>query len=175
MKTLFILLAAATISSCTNNGKNGNTTSTSTTTGTTSATQTTDPLGATTATLNPQDSAITPNPDKTDMQPDKTAVNMENTEKNAMSYRLTVSFISKGEGVDEKAHEDFRDLLEGHTPRLKDFEQVRWGREGEIDYCLRLSELSKEQQAEFVKKVRAIPSKSALILINENASCVHKR
>ena len=89
------------------------------------------------------------------------------------TYRLVVSFYSKGEGIDNKVNEAFVKVLDSNSKKIV-YEPTHWGREGEIDYCLKLSELSSIEQNDFVKKVKEVLSKSSLVHINENAKCVHK-
>lgn len=87
-------------------------------------------------------------------------------------YRLVVSFYSIGEGIDLSAHEKFETLLKNHSPKIK-YEAVRWGREGEVDYCMNLAELSAEQQKDFVESVKRVVTRHINVL--ENAPCRNKR
>ncbi len=89
------------------------------------------------------------------------------------SYRLVVSFYSVSSGIDLKGNEDFEKLLSAYPKKIA-YEPTHWGREGEKDYCLKLSELSTAEQADFVKKAKELLSKSTLVHINENSDCVHK-
>ena len=107
-------------------------------------------------------------------QPSPKPKRTESTAQNAGSYRLIVSFISKASGVDRKLHEKFKALLESYTPRVNP-EVTPWGREGEVDYCLKLNELNANQQKDFVQKVRQAIGNTDMVYITENAGCVHKR
>lgn len=89
------------------------------------------------------------------------------------SYRLVVGFYSKGEGIDNKVNDAFVKFLDSYSKKIA-YEPTHWGREGEIDYCLKLSELSPVEQDEFVKKAKDLLSKSSLVHVNESAKCVHK-
>lgn len=89
------------------------------------------------------------------------------------TYRLVISFYSKGEGIDSKVNEVFIKFLDSNSKKIA-YEPTHWGREGEIDYCLKLSELSPSEQNEFVKKAKDLLAKSSLIHVNESAKCVHK-
>ena len=89
------------------------------------------------------------------------------------SYRIAVSFYSIGEGIDNKTKAEFENFLNTYPKKIA-FEPTHWGREGEIDYCLKLSELSASEQADFVKKAKELLSKSKLVHVDENAKCVHK-
>jgi hypothetical protein len=88
--------------------------------------------------------------------------------------RLLVSFISIGQGADQQAREKFDKFLKEQTV-LVNYEGINWGREGEMDYCFTLGELSPAQQAEFVKKVKALIGENKLVLISENVPCAHKK
>ena len=90
------------------------------------------------------------------------------------NYRLVVSFISKGTGIDNKIHEQFEKFLQENSKKTVS-ESFRWGREGEIDYCFQLKELSKKEQTAFVDAIRKIVGTSDVVLITENAPCVHKK
>ena len=84
-----------------------------------------------------------------------------------------VEFYSIGEGIDFKTKEDFDKFLNTYTKKLV-YEPASWGREGEIDYCLKINELSPAEQTDFVKKAKELLSRSKLVHVNENAKCVHK-
>lgn len=90
------------------------------------------------------------------------------------TYRLIVSFISKGAGTDHNLREAFTKYIESH-PKKPSFELIHWGREGEADYCFTLKELSKKEQETFVKEIQTIIGKSDMAHISENAECLHKR
>lgn len=89
------------------------------------------------------------------------------------TYRLVVSFYSKGEGPDQKNKQEFEKFL-SNQPKKIAFEPTTWGREGEVDYCLKLNELSGTEQTDFVRKAKELLSKSQLVHVNENAQCVNK-
>ncbi len=90
------------------------------------------------------------------------------------TYRLVVSFYSIGEGSDYKTKEEFEKFLTGYGKKIA-FEPAMWGREGEVDYCLKLNELSAPEQVDFVRKAKELLSKSKLVHVDENAKCVHKQ
>ncbi|MBI4947812.1 MAG: hypothetical protein HY840_15590 [Bacteroidetes bacterium] len=89
------------------------------------------------------------------------------------SYRLVVSFYSTAGGIDPKAHNEFIKFLNAYPKKIA-YTPTPWGREGEVDYCLKLSELSTRDQADFVKKINELLSNSKLVHITENAKCVNK-
>ncbi len=96
------------------------------------------------------------------------------TQAGEQTSRLVVSFYSICCGIDHEAKEK----LDGF---IKQYEKSKgkqltktatsWGREGEIDYCLPLSELSSREQKRFISKVRVLLKKSKLVHINEKATC----
>lgn len=89
-------------------------------------------------------------------------------------YRLIVSFISKGAGPDGKKQPAFVKYIESHKKKPA-YALVRWGREGEADYCFKLTELSATEQTEFITKVKEILNGSDLVFVNENQKCIHIR
>ncbi len=121
---------------------------------------------STTATIiitNPPDSAVT-----------TTVVtnNSQDTTKNI--YRLTVSFISKGEGIDYKTQESFVKWLDAQ-PSHPNYDVTHWGREGETNYCLKLAELSTREQEIFVRDVRTQLTDKELVFVSEYAECKGKK
>jgi hypothetical protein len=85
-------------------------------------------------------------------------------------YRLTISFISKGEGIDYKTQETFENWLKAQ-PKHPAYQVTHWGREGETNYCLKLNELSTREQEIFVRDVRTQLTDKSLVLISEYAAC----
>lgn len=90
------------------------------------------------------------------------------------SYGFVVSFFSPGNGIDSNTKDAYDKFLEGYKSKVET-EQYRWGREGEIDYCLKLSKLSAAEKKDFIAKSRAILEKSDRVHIYENSPCVHKK
>ncbi len=98
----------------------------------------------------------------------------KNAKQDENVYSLVVSFYSKGEGIDYKSQLEYSSLLKKNESKLN-YEEVRWGREGEIDYCINLNNMSAQKKQEFISETRNLLSKSNLVHINENEQCVHKR
>ena len=93
-------------------------------------------------------------------------------------YRFIVSFISKGGGTDRNARQQFVQFAEdyGKKKGIKiKAETINWGREGETDYCLKLSELNKREQKKFIDETKALLKTSELVRYNENEKCRHLR
>src|SRR5688572_16103050 len=55
-------------------------------------------------------------------------------------YRFLVSFYSIGQGIDGDVQQKFLDWVNGYAKKVV-FEEAHWGREGEVDYCFKLTEL----------------------------------
>lgn len=89
------------------------------------------------------------------------------------SYRIIVSFTSKGAGTSAEKREAFLKYVESH-PKKPAYKEVLWGREGETDYCLTLSELSKKEQVTFVDEVKKAMAGSDQVIITENAVSQHR-
>lgn len=85
-------------------------------------------------------------------------------------YRLTISFISRGEGIDYKTKESFEKWLKDQ-PKHPAYEVTHWGREGETNFCLKLNELSTREQEIFVRDVRTQLTDKPLVLVSEYAAC----
>ena len=92
-------------------------------------------------------------------------------------YRFTVSFISIGSGTDKNAKQQFMQFIQQFNEKNNvkvNAEIANWGREGETDYCLKLSELNKQQQNQFLTETKEVLKNSALVRYEENCFCSHK-
>lgn len=96
------------------------------------------------------------------------------TQTSGQTSRLVVSFYSICCGIDHQAQENLDKFIKQYEKtKRKQLAKtaVPWGREGEVDYCLKLSELSRRDQKKFIAQVRTLLKKSKLVHINENAAC----
>ena len=133
-------------------------------TGTTPAAQTETTAPAATSTIDSSSPAMTTTNEEVSKAGDK--------------YRFIISFISIGEGTDQKAKEMMDRNLKNwkdKTGKELEVESVIWGREGEVDYCFQLKELNEKQQVEFVQEMKKTFEGKDLVQITENEPCVHKR
>ncbi len=87
------------------------------------------------------------------------------------SFRLVVTFISIGAGTDP----DGKAFLDNYILDFKkrsgkniSYIMIPWGREGEVDCCFTLSELSISEQTDFIEQLRRVMTGRELIQINEN-------
>jgi hypothetical protein len=88
--------------------------------------------------------------------------------------RLSVSFISIGSGTDSEAKQKFEKFLSDYEAKNKTkltYETVKWGREGEVDYCFKLEELKAKQQEKFIKELKDVLKDSKLVRYTENMPC----
>lgn len=83
--------------------------------------------------------------------------------------RLVVSFISQGEGIDRKTNDAFVTWVKQKGNIT--YDANNWGREGEINYCFALDNLSPAEQDKFVEEARAQLNGRPLVKFNENSSC----
>ncbi len=94
------------------------------------------------------------------------------------NYRLTVSFISIGGGIDGKAKAKYDNFVlefaKKNNVKLP-HETVTWGREGEVDYCFKLTELDQNKQAEFVKESTGLLTGNKRVIFKEKTTCRAKR
>lgn len=90
---------------------------------------------------------------------------------NDSTCRFVVSFISIGAGIDNKAREEFDKFILEYSAKNKVhivYVPERWGREGEIDYCFKLKELSSSKQEEFIREAKGLFKESSLVRYKEN-------
>ena len=90
--------------------------------------------------------------------------------------RFIVSFISIGGGIDRDARDQFTNfILEfgNRNETVINAEIMKWGREGETDFCLKLKELNTSQQEQFVKETKTLLENRKLVRFYENEKCRH--
>ena len=93
-------------------------------------------------------------------------------------FRFGVSFISIGSGTDRQAKQKLDQYIEEFNSSNKvnlKIELVKWGREGEVDYCFSLNELDAKLQEKFISEVKNLFNASSLVKIYENEPCKHSR
>ena len=101
-------------------------------------------------------------------------VNISSTQESPKTYRLIVSFKSRGAGTESDKRTEFLKFVDNHSLKPA-YKTVLWGREGETDYCFDLTELtSKKDLVAFMDGVKKITAGTDLIDVSENAECLHK-
>lgn len=96
----------------------------------------------------------------------------------AGTYRLVVSFISHGAGVDSKAKDQVNEVINkwriAKSVDLK-AQRPKWGKEGESDICSGLDELTETDRSKFIGEVRTAVGTNDRVVVTENASCHESR
>jgi hypothetical protein len=99
----------------------------------------------------------------------RTNISQEVTSQN--QCRLVISFISKGGGIDRNTKNKVLAYLESYNKTHGKsilYETIRWGREGEVDFCFSLSELKKKEQNKFIQELKSLVGNSENVRIAEN-------
>jgi hypothetical protein len=92
--------------------------------------------------------------------------------------RLVMSFISIGEGPDFQAKEKFENFVDSwntSTGKNITYTTRAWGREGEVDYCFILNELTEKEQVQFIDEAKKAVSDSELVRIAENSASYYEK
>ena len=93
-------------------------------------------------------------------------------------YALRVSFFSIGSGIDGKAKQEYEQYInEFQTINNVTIvlNKTSWGKEGEIDYCIKLNNLSTELQEQFIRSTKDKTKDSKLVRLYENTECKYKK
>ena len=93
-------------------------------------------------------------------------------------YPLYISFFSRSSGIDHKVKEEYDKFIlqfESDNKLKLKVEIIKWGREGEIDMCFMLSDISKKKQKDFILKSKEILGKSDTVYIYEDAVCARQK
>ena len=104
----------------------------------------------------------------------KVSENNNSTSQEKKLFRFTVSFISKGAGIDFQMRQKYDAFINDFETRNKTkiiVNKASWGREGEIDYCIEFTDLKKEVIESFISESKAVLNTSDRINIGENTRC----
>jgi len=88
------------------------------------------------------------------------------------SFDFVVSFASIGAGIDDQTRAEFVALLE----RLGDdvrYAEVPWGMEGEVDYCIDLTERTDAQAPAIEAELRQLAERGKYVTIEKDRTCPH--
>ena len=86
--------------------------------------------------------------------------------------RFNVSFISIGSGTDKNARQLFLDFIKDYEVKNSKklvVDVVPWGREGEVDYCFKLTELKVDDQNNFILNIKELLKQSKLVRYSEDS------
>lgn len=93
-------------------------------------------------------------------------------------YRVAVSFISFGAGTDP----DGRPILDTYVQQYMDASEKKivydahpWGREGEVDFCFTLDNLTPEEQNIFIEGLKSTFKGRELVHVEENKMNNYRR
>ena len=103
--------------------------------------------------------------------------NMKSDAVKFETYSLVITFFSIGTGVDYKTKKIFDEWtinFEQKIGKKIKLESYPWGREGEVDVCISMENLSTEQKKEFTTEAKKIISASKLARLEENVICKRK-
>jgi hypothetical protein len=93
-------------------------------------------------------------------------------------YRLVVSFYSIGEGTERNQIQLFEKFISDYRMKMHNaiaFEKSYWGREGEVNYCLKLTEFPVPEQPKFIDEVKKLLQDAKHVHFSENTGCSRKR
>jgi hypothetical protein len=93
-------------------------------------------------------------------------------------YSLRVSFFSIGSGTDRKARQEYELFIKQFEESNKVsilLDKATWGKEGEIDFCIKLTGLSMDLQKQFIQTSKDKLKDSKLVRIYENTTCKYKK
>ncbi len=101
-----------------------------------------------------------------------TKKNSETAQAKTEASHLTISFISKGSGIDSKAFSEIKKMMEEFKKCEVSYNIVNWGREGEKDICIQSNEQKCLDQLE--KKVTDKFNNNEKIQIKKGELCKQK-
>jgi len=96
----------------------------------------------------------------------------EQAQAGPADFRLVVSFISIGAGTDPDAKvllDKFISEYVAKSGKSVKYIMIPWGREGEVDCCFNMNELTASEQKDFIESLKVEMKGKELIQINENA------
>lgn len=103
-------------------------------------------------------------------------VKMDSTTK--VNYRFIVTFYSIGSGTEHDQINRLEKFITDYS--LKSgasiaYEKSIWGREGEINYCMQLSEISIADQQKFMASIKEELKSAKWVRFSENTPCGGRR
>ena len=111
-----------------------------------------------------------------------TVLRKDSTDQNKLqadiTYRVIVSFISIGAGTDPDAHPVLDAFVQQYmdtTSKKIVYQAQPWGREGEMDICFTLDNLSAEEQVNFINGLKVAFLKRELVRIEEYKKTRYRR
>ena len=102
----------------------------------------------------------------------------ESTSQKDSLKNIIVSFISIGSGTDGKTRTSFLALIDTFQKEKNislAIDVRRWGREGEVDYCINTTTLNATDLKDLSLRIKKIVAESSLVNYYENKSCRKER
>lgn len=88
--------------------------------------------------------------------------------------RFIVSFYSIGSGSESEQMVNLKTHIASFEKKIAkriSYSQAPWGREGEVDYCFSLNDLTGQQQTDFIKGAKEVLAKAQWVHYFENKAC----
>jgi hypothetical protein len=107
----------------------------------------------------------------------KSSIETQTADSKADS-NVVISFFSKGGGIDTEAREKTDELLTNFNLKNQTnlvAEQYRWGREGEVDYCINLSALKAANLTLFKQELNTLLANRERVRAEFNAVCSRRK
>jgi hypothetical protein len=82
-------------------------------------------------------------------------------------YRLKISFISIGAGIDNESYEKITSYIKSH-PKKPNYNEYQKGREGERYIFMRLGELSVSERKTFIEEIRKMTGNKEIVKIEDS-------
>ena len=115
---------------------------------------------------------------KTSIAADSTKNAAQTASPKLDTSRFIVSFYSIGAGTEGEQIGKFETFIEDFKKekgKTVSYDKVHWGREGEADYCFPLTELTAQDQDDFIERTKDVLSKAKWVHFSENSPCRQKR
>lgn len=100
-------------------------------------------------------------------------VNTETAGEQKVKYRLVVSFTSHASGIDGAKYDAIENFIKAH-PKKPAYELLPWGREGERDILMQLTEMDSKEQKTFIDDLKKLAQGSDRVFVNENTERAKK-
>ena len=83
---------------------------------------------------------------------------------------LILSFFSPGNGIDKNMLDQVVEFLKTNYPTVN-YNRVRWGREGEVDFCFDLAGMTVDSKAKLKADLKELVAASNRVRVKEDEAC----
>lgn len=91
------------------------------------------------------------------------------------NYRFIVTFYSIGSGTEHEQINILEKFLADYNRITVKYEKSFWGREGEVNYCMHLSEIAGAEQQKFIEGAKDALKSAKWVHFSENTLCGGRR